>query len=61
MNVLMTIAVVGATAIGQVEEAAAVVFLFSFGGWLEARALARTRTLDSRPDGACTENGPRRA
>ena len=43
MNVLMTLAVMGAVGIGQISEAAAVVFLFALGGWLEARALAKTR------------------
>lgn len=43
MNVLMTVAVFGAAAIGQWSEGATVVFLFSLGGLLEARSLARTR------------------
>ncbi|NTU72194.1 MAG: cation-translocating P-type ATPase [Coriobacteriia bacterium] len=44
MNILMSVAVLGASAIGQLEEAATVVFLFALGGWLESRALARTRS-----------------
>lgn len=43
MNVLMTIAVIGAAGIGEWLEAAMVVFLFSVGGLLEARSLAKTR------------------
>ncbi len=43
MNALMIIAVVGAIALGEYSEAAAVVFLFAIGGWLESRAVARTR------------------
>jgi Cd2+/Zn2+-exporting ATPase len=43
MNVLMTVAVFGAAAIGEWSEGAAVTFLFSLGGYLEARALERTR------------------
>jgi len=44
MNVLMMIAVIGAFGIGAYSEAATVVFLFALGGWLESRALARTRS-----------------
>lgn len=39
----MTIAAVGAVAIGQFEEAAAVVFLFSFGNALQGYTLDKTR------------------
>ncbi|HHX50196.1 MAG TPA: cadmium-translocating P-type ATPase [Clostridia bacterium] len=43
MNVLMTIAVGGAIAIGEWEEAVAVVFLFSLGNTLEAYTMEKTR------------------
>lgn len=43
MNLLMMIAVIGASAIGEFEEAAAVVFLFSFGNALQGYTLDKTR------------------
>lgn len=43
MNVLMSIAIIAAAAIGQWEEAAVVGFLFSVAIILEALAMARTR------------------
>ena len=43
MNVLMSIAVAGAVALGQWSEAAAVIWLFALGGLLESLSLARTR------------------
>ncbi|OPY15441.1 MAG: putative cadmium-transporting ATPase [Syntrophus sp. PtaB.Bin001] len=43
MNVLMAIAVVGAAAIRQFEEAATVVFLFSLGNALQGYTLDKTR------------------
>lgn len=43
MNFLMTIAVIGASALGEFEEAAAVVFLFSFGNALQGYTLDKTR------------------
>ncbi|MBU4556992.1 MAG: cation-translocating P-type ATPase [Actinobacteria bacterium] len=43
MNVLMSLAVIGALALGDHREAATVVFLFAIGGALESRSLARTR------------------
>ena len=43
MNLLMTIAVIGAALIGEWSEAAAVILLFSLGNTLEAYTLDRTR------------------
>ncbi len=43
MNLLMTIAVLGAAVIGELEEAAAVVFLFSLGNALQGYTLDKTR------------------
>jgi len=43
MNMLMTIAVIGASVIGEFEEAAVVVFLFSLGNALQGYTLEKTR------------------
>src|SRR5690625_61176 len=44
IELLVTVAVVGALIIGEYVEAAVVSFLFLFGAFLEARSLARTRS-----------------
>lgn len=44
INVLMLVAVIGAVAIRQYEEAAMVVSLFAAAQWLEAQSLDRART-----------------
>ncbi len=44
IDVLVTIAVIGAFLIQNYEESAIVTFLFLFGGWLEARTLNQTRS-----------------
>ena len=54
IELLVTIAAVGALAIGEVWEAAAVTFLFMFGAWLEMRTMGQTRgalkaLLDAAP------------
>lgn len=43
IDLLVTVAVIGALIIGEVVEASVVAFLFLFGAWLEARSLARTQ------------------
>lgn len=43
IELLVTIAAGGALIIGEYWEAAAVTFLFVFGGWLEARTMSKTR------------------
>ena len=43
IDLLVTIAIIGALIIGEATEAAVVGFLFLFGAWLEARTLERTR------------------
>lgn len=55
IDALVTIAVVGATIIGEYWEAAAVTFLFMLGDYLEARTLEKTRSsikalLELAPD-----------
>src|SRR5690554_2556006 len=44
IELLVTIAVVGALMIGEYVESAAVTFLFLFGAFLEARTLEKTRS-----------------
>lgn len=44
IELLVTIAVIGAFIIGEFVEAAAVTFLFLFGSYLEARTIEKTRT-----------------
>src|SRR5690625_7126875 len=44
IELLVTIAVIGALFIGEYVESAAVTFLFLFGAYLEARSLEKTRT-----------------
>lgn len=43
MNILMTLAAVGAVAIGEYQEGAVVVFLFALGNTLQAYAVNKTR------------------
>ncbi|MCC6147011.1 MAG: cation-translocating P-type ATPase [Anaerolineaceae bacterium] len=45
IELLVTIAAIGALIIGEFWEAAAVTFLFVFGAYLEARTLSRTRKV----------------
>ncbi|MEW6522128.1 MAG: cation-translocating P-type ATPase [Bacillota bacterium] len=62
INVLMTIAVTGAIILGELAEAATVVFLFSVGNLMESYTLARTRQslqslLELRPRDALVRRG----
>ena len=62
MNVLMTVAVIGAAAIGSWVEAALVVALFGFGQTLESWAVERTRgsiqaLMDLSPDETLVRDG----
>lgn len=57
MNVLMTIAVAGAIAIGETPEAATVAFLFALSLWLESWSVGRAR----RAVAALMELAPERA
>ncbi|WP_394327722.1 heavy metal translocating P-type ATPase [Natronobacterium haloterrestre] len=57
INTLVTLAAIGAIVIGEYWEAAAVVFLFALGNYLEARTMGKTRSaleelLEMTPDTA---------
>lgn len=45
IDLLVTVAAIGAMVIGNYWEAAAVTFLFNLGGYLEARTMSRTRSV----------------
>jgi Cd2+/Zn2+-exporting ATPase len=60
MNLLMTLAALGAAALGDWAEAATVVLLFAFGGTLQAYTLEKTRgairaLMDLSPDTALVQ------
>jgi Cd2+/Zn2+-exporting ATPase len=57
INVLMVIAVAGALILGELMEAASVVFLFALAQWLEVRTLDRAR----QAIGALIDLAPRQA
>ncbi len=64
MNILMVVAVVGAAAIGEFEEAVTVVFLFSLGNALQGYTLDKTRNsiralMDLTPNQALVLRGGR--
>ncbi len=61
IDLLVTIAIIGALVIQNNEEAAVVAFLFLFGAYLEQRTLAKTRSaikdlVDLAPDRALKRN-----
>lgn len=61
IDLLVTIAILGAFAIGEFEESAVVAFLFLFGALLEQRTLAKTRSairglVDMVPEVALRRN-----
>lgn len=62
MNLLMMVAVIGASVIGEFEEAVAVVFLFSLGNMLQGYTLDKTRNsirvlMEIKPNEALVRRG----